>query len=365
MTGLVLVGVALSAVSAETVGGFLAGLVATLGGYLAGLLALQVGMLVGASAFGVTVRSVVVGVGPRVLDRSTVKRAVVVRVVPVFLSVSIAPGRAPARPRMWGAAVCSAVAGIAATVAFALWWVIPAVACGLTVGHALVPRKRPASTSTGWLVVNLLRLTGDQAARLDAAPVVAKTVDATLDGDLTAAESLAARLAEEYPGLRTARAARVLVHQAHARYADGLLIAMAVLDEPDQTPAETAPFLAALAGLACDAVEAGQLDPAVGLPIAANALTSSAELGYPSHKLSGTRAQHALLTGDAATAVPLARQATQTNDDPLGRADDYATLARALMATHDNRAAREALAEAEKTAPWWPRVAATRQRLDV
>ncbi|UVS81309.1 hypothetical protein Actkin_05066 [Actinokineospora sp. UTMC 2448] len=363
MTGLLVAGLVVSVAVADSAGEVAWGLLATLGGYLAGLLALQVGMLVGAVVLGVSVRTVVVGVGPRVADWSSARRVVVLRAVPVFLSVSIAPGRAPVRGRMWGAALCSALAGIAATAGLAAVGVVLAVASGLTVAHALVPRKTPAATSTGWLLANLLRLTGDQAAQLAAAPVVKQAVDATMDGDLDTADRLCEQLRDQYPTLKTARAARVLVHQARGRYAEGLALAMAMIDE--QSPADAAPFFAALAGLACDTVEAGVLDAAVGLPTAQNAIEAAEALGYPAYRLTGTKAHHALLTGDIRQAITLARRSLETNDDRLGRVDDLVTLARARMADHDNRGAREAIDEAERTAPWWPRVRATRARLEV
>jgi ATP/maltotriose-dependent transcriptional regulator MalT len=117
--------------------------------------------------------------------------------------------------------------------------------------------------------------------------------------------------------------------------------------------------------LACDIVEAGGLPPEIGLSTAATALEMAETLGYPAYKLTGTKALHTLLTGDPTQATSLARQALETNDDRVGRADDLATLARAHMAAGDNKAARAALGEAEKTVPWWPRVAATRARLDI
>ncbi|MGW5052007.1 tetratricopeptide repeat protein [Actinokineospora sp. NPDC004072] len=361
VVGLLVVGLGVAV--AESVGDVVWGVVATVGGYLIGLLAMQVGMLVGALVLGVSVRSVVVGVGPRVGEWGRAGRVVVVRSVPVFLSVSIAPGKAPVRPRMWGAAVCSAVAGVAVVVWLAGVWVVLGVASGLTVGYALIPRKTAAATSTGWFLVHLLRLGPEQAAQFEAAPVVKRTVDAAISGDLDTADRLAQQLAADHPELKTARAARVLVHQARGRYVEALALAMAMID--DQNPDDAPRFFAALAGLACDTVEAGLLDPAVGLPTAANALDAAETLGYPAYKLTGTKAQHALLTGDTAQAITLARRAVETNDDPLSRADDLITLARAHMAAHDNRSARAAVAEAEQIAAWWPRVQRTRARLDV
>ena len=118
-------------------------------------------------------------------------------------------------------------------------------------------------------------------------------------------------------------------------------------------------------GLACVTVEAGQLDSELGLSTASNALDNAATLGYPTYKLNGVRALHALLRGDFDEAVTLAGRAAEAGEDLLGRADDLATLARAHMASGDNQAARAAITEAEKLAAWWPRVAGTRSRLEV
>ncbi|WP_285509389.1 hypothetical protein [Actinokineospora sp. NBRC 105648] len=356
--------------SAAEVGWGLVGLVV---GLLSGLLSLQIGMLVGAVALGARVHKVVVGVGTRVADWTTPRRAVVLRAVPLFLSVSVGPGRAPARPRMWGAALCSALLGLAwcglVITALATWGggftLGLAIAGVATVANALVPRKSPGSTSTGWLLVNLPRLTGVRAQQLDAAPLVSATVDAAQDGDLAGAAKLAGNLADTYPTLRTATAARVLVLQAQGRFAEALLLAMALAGDTDQTPAEAAVSFAALAGLAYATVEAGHLEPELGLGTAAQALENAETLGYPTHKLNGSRALRELLAGNTEQAISLARLAADSGDDRLGRADDLATLARAYMAAGDNRAARQALDEAERIVPWWPRVAITRTRLDL
>ncbi|WP_139190570.1 hypothetical protein [Actinokineospora iranica] len=190
-------------------------------------------------------------------------------------------------------------------------------------------------------------------------------MDATQDGRLDLATELAARLADTYPNLRTATAARVLVLQARGRYAEALMLAMPLAGDPDQTPQEAAVSFAALAGLACATVEDGQLDAQLGLNTATQALENAETLGYPSYKLNGTLALRELLQGNADRAISLARLSADSCDDRLGRADDLATLARAHMAAGDNRAAREAIAEAEKIVPWWPRVATTRSRLDI
>ncbi|WP_431417742.1 hypothetical protein [Actinokineospora sp.] len=349
------------------------GLGGAVAGHLVGLLSLQLGLLVGAIAFRARVHRVVIGVGSRLKDWTTPRRVVVLRAVPLFLSVSVGPGIAPARRRMWGAALCSMTAGVITAVVVTLqafaapsgFWIGFAVACVITVGHSFVPRKTATSTSTGWLVFKLPGLTGVRAQQLDAAPLVGQTVDAAQEGKLDLAADLAARLRDEYPTLRTATAARILVLQAEARYAEAMMVAMTLVEDREQTPAEAAVAFAALSGLACATVEAGQLDAEIGLSTASQAIENAVTLGYPQHKLNGTRALHELLSGNTSRAISLARLAAESGDDRLGRADDLATLARAHMTAGDNRSARTALAEAEKLVPWWPRVAILRSRLDV
>lgn len=357
----------------RSVGQVALGLAGAVVGHLVGLLSLQLGLLLGAVALRARVHRVVIGVGTRLKDWTTPRRVVVLRAVPVFLSVSVGPGVAPARRRMWGAALCSMVAGVTTaglvvTGAFAApsgFWTGLAVGCVITVGHAFVPRKTAASTSTGWLVFKLPRLTGVRAQQLDAAPLVGQTVDAAQEGRLDVAAELAARLRDEYPTLRTATAARVLVLQAQGRYAEAMMVAMTIVEDREQTPAEAAVAFAALGGLACATVEAGQLDAEIGLSTASQAIENAVTLGYPEHKLNGSRALHELLMGNTGRAISLARLAAESGDDRLGRADDLATLASAHMTAGDNRSARTALAEAEKLVPWWPRVATLRSRLDI
>ncbi|HEU5110054.1 MAG TPA: hypothetical protein VFT95_16045, partial [Micromonosporaceae bacterium] len=185
------------------------------------------------------------------------------------------------------------------------------------------------------------------------------------NGDLATAERMALRLAKSYPDLRTALAARIVVLEAQGRYAEAMVLAVKLASELDQEPDEAARSFAALAGLACTTVEAGQLDSELGLSTATTALDNAETLGYPSHKLNGSRALLALLRGNLDRAISLARRAAGTGDDVLCRADDLATLARAHMAAGDNRTARAIIGEAEKLVPWWPRVAKTRSRLEV
>ncbi|WP_152552090.1 tetratricopeptide repeat protein [Actinokineospora spheciospongiae] len=356
-----------------TAGGVGWGLFGLLCGLLVGLAALQVGMLVGAVALGVRVHRVVIGVGSRLADWTTPRRVVSVRAVPLLLSVAVGPGKAPARKRMWGAALCSALVGlavVAVAIVFALssrngFWIGAALGCAYTVGTGLLPRRTAASTSTGWYLLRLPKVTGVRARQLDAAPLVGRAVDAAQEGHLEVAAALAAELAETHPGLRTATAARILVMEAEGRYAEALMLAMALAGDAEQTPQEAAVSFAALAGLACATVEAGHLDAELGLGTAVQAFENAETLGYPAHKLNGSRALHELLLGNTGKAISLARLAADSGDDRLGRADDLATLARAHMAAGDNRAARAALGEAERLVPWWPRVAATRSRLDL
>jgi hypothetical protein len=329
-------------------------------------------LLLGALVLGVHVHRVVLGLGPRLIEWGSAARPIVLRAVPLFLSVSVGPGRAPVRLRMWGAAVLSTVLGVAFSV-HAIFWAFHsgplvhglAIASCCAVGHALLPQKTAGSTSTGWMLLRLHRLSERHVRQLEAAPLTGRAVDAAHNGDLATAERLATRLAEAYPELRTAIAARIVVLEAHGRYAEAMVLAVKLASQLDQEPHEAAVSFAALAGLACTTVEAGQLDSEVGLSTASQAMDNAETLGYPSYKLTGTRALLALLRGNLDRAISLARLAAGSGDDVIGRADDLATLARAHMAAGDNRTAREIVAEAEKLVPWWPRVAGTRSRLEV
>jgi hypothetical protein len=356
----------------SSVSGVLAGLTGAVFGVLLGLAGLQVGLLAGALPLGVQVHRVVIGLGPRLLEAGTAARPVVLRAVPLFLSVSVGPGRAPVRLRMWGAALCSAVAGIAVS----LWTAINAftgpafehglaITCCVAVAHALVPRKTAGATSTGWMLFRLHRLSPRQVQQMEAARLTGRAIDAAHNGDLAGAERMAAKLAEAYPNLRTAIAARIVVLEARGRYAEAMVLAVKLASQLDQEPHEAAVSFAALAGLACATVEAGQLDSELGLSTASTAMDNAETLGYPSHRLNGCRALLALLRGNLDRAISLARLAAGSGDDVIGRADDLATLARAHMAAGDNRTARQVIGEAEKLVPWWPRVAGTRSRLEV
>jgi hypothetical protein len=356
-------------------GGVLAGLVGALVGVLAILAASQVGLLAAVPLAGMRVQRIVLGIGPRLADWSTPNRTVVLRAIPVIMAVGVRAAKAPVRRRMWFSALYSAVAELAVLVLGACWATVWAdgsafahgfaIACVAELTHALLPHRSTTATSTGWLLFRLPGVGAEQVAELEAAPLVGEAIAAAHRGDLAAAERLANRLREIYPTLRSSLAARVFVLEAQGRYPEAMILAVKQAGDHRQEPDEAATSFAALAGLACVTVEAGQLDAELGLSTASNALDNAATLGYPAYKLNGVRALHALLRGNPDEAVALATRAAEAGDSLLVRADDLATLARAHMASGDNQAARAVLTEAEKLASWWPRVAGTRNRLEV
>lgn len=349
------------------------GLAGGVTGALGGLAALRLGLLGGAMALGVGVRRVVVGVGPRVAEWGGPTRPVALRAVPLVLSVTLGPGRTPVRRRMWWAALCSVVTGtatlvtalVAAATTGSAALAGMATGCGLAVAHALLPRRTATATSPGWYLLRTHRMSDRHVARLDAAPLVDRVVEAAQAGELAIAERLAAGLAERHPELPAAIEARIAVLEALGRYSEAMVLAVKLASQDDQEPHEAAASFAALAGLACATVEAGQLDTELGLSTATQAMANARTLGYPSARLNGARALVALLRGNLDNAIRLARRSAGSTDDVFCRADDLATLARAHMAAGDNRMARRVLGEAEKLVPWWPRVAKTRRRLEV
>jgi hypothetical protein len=230
---------------------------------------------------------------------------------------------------------------------------------------SLMPKRTVTTTSTGWLLFRLPWAGEDLARQMEAAPAIGRAVEAAQAGDIATAEKMAAHLRETYPNLRSALAARISVLEAQGRYAEAMILAVKLTTEAGTDPQQAASSFAALAGLACATVEAGQLDAELGLSTASQAIENAAALGYPSYKLNGARAMVELLRGNLKEAISLARLAAGAGDDLLARADDLATLARAHMAAGDNRTAREVIGEAEKLAKWWPRVANTRTRLEV
>ncbi|HEX6354360.1 hypothetical protein [Actinophytocola sp.] len=363
-----MVTVAAVVVAERSVAGVVVGLLGAGAGTLAAVVASQVGLLASVLVSGVTVRRVVVGIGPRVADWSTPQRVVALRAVPIMVSVSVRATRTPVRVRIWVSALCACAfevtlavfAVVLASGPFTRGFAIAAVA---SLVLSLVPKRTATTMSTGWLLFRLPWAGADVARQMDAAPAIGRAIEAAQAGDLVTAERMAAHLRETYPDLRTALAARISVLEAQGRYAEAMILAVKLTT--DAPARESATAFAALAGLACATVEAGQVDAEVGLSTASQAIENATTLGYPSYQLNGTRAMVELLRGNLKEAITLARQAAGTCDDLLSRADDLATLARAHMAAGDNRTAREVLHEAEKLAKWRPRVANTRTRLEV
>jgi tetratricopeptide (TPR) repeat protein len=361
--------VATVVVAERSVPNVLAGLFGTLTGGLAAVVASQLGLLLSVLLAGVTIRRLVVGIGPRVTDWSTPNRIVALRAIPIMLSVSVRATKSPVRARIWLAALCAFMSEAALSAAAILLANGP-VSRGFAIGTvaslllSLIPKRTATTTSTGWLLFRLPWANPDISRQMEAAPLISQALEAAHNGDLPTAERLAAKLRETYPDLRSALAARISVLEAQARYAEAMILAVKLTSEAATDPQQASSY-AALAVLACATVEAGQLDAEVGLKTASQAIENAATLGYPNYKLNGPRAMVELLKGNLKEAITLARQAAGTGDDLLTRADDLATLAKAHMAAGDNRSARAAITEAEKLAKWWPRVASTRTRLEV
>lgn len=356
----------------RSVSGVVVGLAGALVGGLAAVAASQFGLLASVVVPGNVVNRLVVGFGPRVADWSTPDRTIAVRAVPIILSVSVRAVRTPVRLRIWVSALFAFVveAGLAVGAAFLVAGPFSlgfALAASSSVLFSLFPRRTSTSTSTGWLLFRLPFAPADLVAQMEAAPVIGQAVSAAYAGDLATAERLAVRLRSDYPELRSALTARVSVLEAQGRYGEAMILMVKVtggLTTKDD-PRDAATAFAALASLACATVEAGQLEAPLGLSTAEQAVENATALGFPSHRLTGTRAHLSLLQGDIDQAISLAKLAAGSGDSLLGRADDLATLARAHMAAGDNRTAREVLGEAEKLARWWPRVATVRSRLEV
>jgi hypothetical protein len=365
-----LAAVATIVVVERSVLGAAAGLLGALTGGLAAVAASQFGLLTSVVVAGMTVQRLVVGVGPRVADWSSPNRIVALRAVPIMLSVSVRAARSPVRTRIWVSALCAFAFEVALAVAAILLAGGPftrgfATAAVASLVLSLIPKRTATITSTGWLLFRL-PWSGDNIARqMEAAPMIGRAVEAAHAGDVATAERLAALLREKYPDLRCALAARISVLEAQGRYAEAMILAVKLTTDTTSDPQQAASSYAALAGLACATIEAGQLDAEVGLSTASQAIENAAALGYPNHRLNGARAMVELLRGNLKEAITLARQAAGAGDDLLARADDLATLARAHMAAGDNRTARQIIGEAEKLAKWWPRVAKTRTRLEV
>ncbi|MEU5695216.1 hypothetical protein [Actinosynnema sp. NPDC020468] len=346
----------------------------SLGGAVVGGLgtaaALQVGLLVGALVCRVRVSLVVVGVGGELRTWTRPHLRVVVRSVPVVLSVGLTSVRAPVRPRLWAASLVAVLltVGALATAWFHLDAAFPrgvAVAGLAVVVDSLVPRRGAGVTTPGWFLFALPRLTGRAAAEMDATPMVNEVSDAVAVGELDRAEEIAGRLLAAHPTLLVAIGSHVGVLTMRGRHAEALHTVSQLVGRTDLTPRDMAFVMAQMASSTANALEAGQLPVEIGLGAAHRAIDGAIQLGYPRHRANGTLAQLALVEGDAAKALELGTQAKHSSENGLGRADALATVARAQMLGGDNAAARETLGEAEALAGWAPRVAETSARLNV
>ncbi|WP_053721851.1 hypothetical protein [Saccharothrix sp. NRRL B-16348] len=354
--------------------------VATFGGAAVGAwavnAAMQLGLLAGALLFRVRVPLVEIGVGGEIRTWTKPHLRVVWRTIPLLMSVGLTSIKAPVRRRLWLTGLTSAV--VSAAVVAVVWlgalvWSVAdqpflrgfAVAGTAVLLNGLWPRRGAGTTSPGWFLFALPRVSGRTAAEFEATPLVNQVTDALELGDLDRAEALADELVERHPALLVAIGARSAVLTLRARYGEALHMVSGLVGRTDLEPRDMAFVLAAMASSTANAVEGGQLPADVGVPAAKRAADGAMKFGYPRHRCTGTLAQLALIEDDHATALALATQAKATSESGLARADALATIARAHMAAGDNAAARASLVEARQLAGWMPRVAETTARLDI
>ncbi|MEU4441831.1 hypothetical protein AB0K14_16825 [Actinosynnema sp. NPDC050801] len=354
--------------------------VATFGGAACGawavLTALQVGLLLGAPLFRVRVSLVEIGVGGEVRTWTRPHLRVVWRTVPLLMAVGLTSIKAPVRRRLWLTGLSSAVLS-AAIVAVAwlgalVWSDVDqpflrgfAVAGTAVLVNGLWPRRGAGTTSPGWFLFALPRVSDRLAAEYEATPLVNQVTDALAVGDLDRAEALADELVERHPTLLVTTGARVAVLTLRSRYAEALHAVSGLMGRTDLEPRDMAFVLAEMASSTANAVEGGQVPADIGVPAARRAADGAMQFGYPRHRCTGTLAQLALLEDDHAAALVLAKQAKASSESGLARADALVTIARAQMAAGDNAAARATLVEARELAGWMPRVAETTARLDI
>jgi len=342
------------------------GLLGALGGLLLELVSFQVGILLGVLLWGLRVRYVVFGAGRELHAWSTPRLRISLRSLPVVVRVGARATRTPARRRLWATGVTSALTA-AGFAAFA-WFQLPfglAVGATACLAHELWPRRSAATTSPGWFVFALPRLSGRPAAEMEATPLVNVVLDAVRTGDLAAADTALAAAEAAHPSLLMTSSARIAVLTATGRYVEALQVVSGQMGREDLENRDRAFLMATMAGVTASAAEAGQLPTEVAVGAATRALDGAIGLGLPRLRLAGTEAQLALVRGDAAEAVRLGRESADRAEDALSRADSLATVARGLMAGGDNAGARTALAEATELAAWLPRVSGTAARLNI
>jgi hypothetical protein len=346
------------------------GLVGAVLGLLLELVAFQVGTLLGALVWRLRVRHVIFGIGRELRAWTSPKLRIVVCAIPVVLLVGVRSIHPPVRRRLWLAGLTSVLGGVAAA---AVAWLSAGgdVSRGLAVGatacllHQLQPRREAEVTSPGWHLFMLPRVTGRTAAEMDATPLVNDVVDAVREGDLESADVALAKLVAEHPTLLMTAGAQATVLSARARYAEALHVVSTLVGRTDLEPRDMAFVMAEMANATASAVEANQLPADIGVPAATRSADAAIQFGFPRTRLAGTFAQLALVNGDHAKALELARQSADGSEGGLARADALATLARAHMAAGDNATARAVLAEAEELASWLPRVEETAARLRI
>ncbi|WP_347567594.1 hypothetical protein [Actinopolyspora sp. BKK1] len=332
--------------------------------------AIRAGLLLGSFLFGLRVSNIVIGAMRRVTSFRLGGVLVTVRALPVVLSADIGPRREPVVTRSVLAAATSALTGLlvvgacllAAGSSFGHGLVLATTA---SMVHALIPRRAPLNTSTGWLLFGLPRMSESRRLEFRAGAYAAEAHALLQDGELDAAEALVDELAEIAPNARTTASCRATVHQARGEFDRATMLLLHTLSTHSPEAREMSYLLAGLAGLALSAVEAGQLPSEDLLPTAEQALQDSVGLGVPRFELSGTFGLLALINGETERAKQLAELGARNAASGTTRADNLATLARAHMARGDNVSARAALAEAEGHAAWWPRVCSTRKRLTI
>lgn len=351
-------------------GSFPAGLGGAVVGLLLELATVQVGILLGALVCRLRVRHVIIGVGAELTSWTSPQTRITVCRIPLVIRVGVRAVRHPVRRWLWLTSATSVLVGgltvgaawSVADSAFGRGLALGATACLL---HELQPRRDAKETSPGWFLFLLPWLTGRPAEEMDATPLVDEITDAVRMGDLDTAEAFTVQLVERHPTLLLTAGAQVMVLGVRGRHAEAMHLVSRLVGRTDLEPRDLAFVLAEMSNAAASAAEAGQLPMEIGLPAARRAAGGAMQLGFPRHRFAGTLAQLALLEGDTAKAVQLARQSADGSESQLGRADALATIARAQMADGDNAAARVTIVEARTLAGWLPRVAETTARLSI